>query len=134
MIGAIATAGDGFATKVTTDDGHEITIDEPASAGGADTGPSPRRLLAASVASCVSITIRMYAERKDWDVSGLEVTTEIDETSPRGEPTPIHTSVTLPEHLDDDQRERILRIAEKCPVHATLEGEVDAPVVLTEVA
>lgn len=132
MVSAIATAGDGFATKVTTDDDHEITIDEPASAGGADTGPSPRRLLAASVASCVSITIRMYAQVKKWDVSGLEVTTEIEDV-PRGEPTPISTKLTLPDHLDEDQRERIRRIAEKCPVHRILEGEVDAPVVLTEV-
>jgi putative redox protein len=133
MISAIATAGDGLVTKITTDDGHEITLDEPADAGGTELGPSPRRLLAASVAGCVSITVRMYAQRKDWDVSGHEVTTEI-EVVPRGEPTPIRTKLSLPEHLDDDQRERILRIAEKCPVHAILEGEVDAPVVLTEIA
>lgn len=131
MISATATAGDGYTTQVETDDGHEIRLDEPESAGGADTGPSPKRMLAASVAGCVSITIRMYAERKGWDISGHEVSTEIEET-PRGEPTPIRTTVTLPGHLDDEQRERILRIAEKCPVHSMVEGAVDAPVVLAD--
>lgn len=133
MISAVATAGDGFVTKITTDNGHEITLDEPVDVGGTDAGPSPRRLLAASLAGCISITIRMYAQRKEWDVSGHEVSTEI-ETVPRGEPTPIRTTLTLPGHLDEDQRERILRIAEKCPVHAILEGEVEAPIVLTELA
>lgn len=130
MIAARATAGDGYTTKIETDDGHEITVDEPVDAGGADKGPSPKRLVAAAVASCVSITVRMYAERKEWDVSGLEVSTEIQET-PRGEPTPITTYLDLPEHLGEEQRQKILLIARKCPVHSMVEGEVDAPVLLT---
>lgn len=133
MITVTAKAGEGFATTVEADGGHKVTVDEPAEVGGADTGPSPTRLLAASLASCVSITVRMYAERKGWDVSGLEVRTELELTK-RGEPTPIRTELTLPDHLDAEQRDRILTIAGKCPVHLLLEGEVDAPVTLADPA
>ena len=130
MIAARATVGkSGYTTRIETGDGHELIADEPKDKGGNDEGPTPKELLAAAVASCVSITVRMYAERKEWDVTGLEVTTEIQETE-RGKPTPISTFVSLPEHLDEEQRAKILRIAEKCPVHLIVEGDVDAPVML----
>jgi putative redox protein len=102
---------------------HHLTADEPDDLGGSDLGPNPQELLAASLASCTAITIEMYAERKGWDVSGLEV--DCDYTpAERGCPTSFNLVVRLPETLTDDQVERLSVIAAKCPVHRTLEGEV----------
>lgn len=102
---------------------HELTSDEPTSHGGEDTGPNPQELLAASLASCSAVTLEMYARRKGWDVGAVEV--EVDyEPAQRGSPTRFQMSVRLPRDLPEDQRERLMQIVAKCPVHRTLEGEV----------
>ena len=103
--------------------GHNVVVDEPADAGGADEGPSPQELLAASLASCTAITMEMYAERKGWDVSGLTVDCEYTPAD-RGCPTKFELVFKMPAHLDEQQIERLKVIAAKCPVHRTLEGEV----------
>ena len=102
---------------------HELTADEPADAGGDDLGPSPQELLAASLASCTAITIEMYAKRKGWDVSGLEIDCRYTPAE-RGCPTRFELVMKLPAHLSEEQVERLQVIAAKCPVHRTLEGEV----------
>ena len=102
---------------------HRITADEPADHGGTDAGPSPQELLAASLASCTAITMEMYANRKGWDVG--EVVVDVTyEPAQRGSPTKFHMDVQLPKELPEEQREKLLTIAAKCPVHRTLEGEV----------
>jgi len=102
---------------------HELTADEPRDHGGEDSGPSPQELLAASLASCTAITMEMYAMRKGWDVGDVSV--EVDyEPAQRGSPTRFTMEVQLPKELPEDQRERLLQIAAKCPVHRALEGEV----------
>jgi putative redox protein len=102
---------------------HQVTADEPEDTGGTDTGPSPQELLAASLASCSAITMEMYADRKGWDIG--EVTVEVDyEPSQRGSPTRFDMTVRLPKELPEDQRQRLMQIVAKCPVHRTLEGEV----------
>ena len=103
---------------------HTITADEPADHGGGDSGPSPQELLAASLASCTAITIEMYARRKGWDVAGLTVDCEYTPAE-RGCPTHFGLVMKMPAHLSEDQVERLQVIAAKCPVHRTLEGEVD---------
>ena len=102
---------------------HRVTADEPEDNGGEDTGPSPQELLAASLASCTAITMEMYARRKGWALG--EVVVDVDyEPAQRGSPTKFSMEVRLPKELPEDQRERLLQIAAKCPVHRTLEGEV----------
>jgi putative redox protein len=102
---------------------HRMGVDEPQETGGDDTGPSPQELLAASLASCTAVTMEMYAARKGWDVG--EVTVDVDyEPAHRGSPTRFAMTVSLPKELPEDQRERLMQIAAKCPVHRTLEGEV----------
>ena len=103
--------------------GHHLTADEPRAHGGEDSGPSPQELLAASLASCTAITIEMYAERKGWDVGDITVKVNY-EPAQRGSPTRFKMEVELPKELPEDQRERLMQIAAKCPVHRTLEGEV----------
>jgi putative redox protein len=102
---------------------HRLVADEPEANGGDDAGPSPEELLAASLASCSAITMEMYARRKGWEVGQLEV--EVDyEPAQRGSPTRFSMEVRLPKEMPDEQRERLMQIAAKCPVHRTLEGEV----------
>jgi putative redox protein len=103
--------------------GHKLTSDEPESHGGTDAGPSPQDLLAASLASCSAITMEMYAKRKGWDVG--DVIVEVDyEPAQRGSPTRFQMSVKLPKELPEEQRDKLMQIVAKCPVHRTLEGEV----------
>ena len=119
-----AVTGEGYATDAYAG-GFPIRADEPEEVGGTDTGPTPNELMRAALASCTSITLRMYANRKEWPVRSIEV--EVDSTSERKEGT-VHTTferrVRLVGDLDDEQRERLMEIADRCPVHRTLEGEV----------
>ena len=119
---ATARRVDGFVHRVEVD-GHELIVDEPEEDGGTNTGASPTRLLTASLASCTSMTIVMYADRKGWDVGDLEVSAEF-ERPPAGERAQFEVTVRLASSLSEDQVERIMVIAGKCPVHRTLIGEV----------
>ncbi len=102
---------------------HAVTADESLEHGGSEEGPNPQELLAASLASCSAITMEMYANRKGWNIG--DVVVDVDyEPSQRGSPTKFEMVVTLPKELPEEQRERLMQIAAKCPVHRTLEGEV----------
>jgi putative redox protein len=111
----------GLAHEIEIEGGHTIVVDEPPDAGGTDTGPSPGRLLAASLASCTAVTMEMYAERKGWDIGAVEV--DVDATYEGHTPTDFDVTVRLPAALDDEQRRRLLGVASKCPVHRVLAGE-----------
>src|SRR5215203_3796422 len=102
---------------------HTLVADEPKDEGGEDTGPSPQELLAASLASCTAITMEMYAARKGWDVGDIVVDVDY-EPAQRGSPTRFVMQVQMPKELPEDQRDRLMQIAAKCPVHRALEGEV----------
>jgi putative redox protein len=102
---------------------HELTADEPKDEGGEDDGPSPQELLAASLASCTAITMEMYAQRKGWDVGDMSVDVNY-EPAQRGSPTRFEMVIRMPKELPEEQRQRLMQIAAKCPVHRTLEGEV----------
>jgi putative redox protein len=103
--------------------GHTLVADEPKDEGGDDSGPSPQELMAASLASCTAITMEMYAKRKGWDMGDVAVHVEY-EPAQRGSPTRFRMRVELPKELPEDQRERLMQIGAKCPVHRVLEGEV----------
>ncbi|MGH2957542.1 MAG: OsmC family protein [Solirubrobacterales bacterium] len=102
--------------------GHRLISDEPTDRGGGDAGPTPTELLAASLASCTAITIEMYADRKEWELGKVEVAVDFGEASPSGSPS-FEVEITIPAELTDEQRERILVIAGKCPVHRTLAAQ-----------
>jgi putative redox protein len=103
--------------------GHRLTADEPRDHGGEDSGPSPQELLAASLASCTAITMEMYAQRKGWEVGDVSVNVSY-EPAQRGSPTRFRMNVEFPKELPEEQRERLMQIGAKCPVHRALEGEV----------
>jgi putative redox protein len=110
----------GLAHEVDLGEGFEMVVDEPTEAGGTDTGPRPTQLLATSLAGCTAITIELYAERKGWELDGLEVA--VDMTSDEQQrPTSFAVEVALPEGLEEEQRKKLMVIAAKCPVHRVLE-------------
>jgi putative redox protein len=123
----VARRRDGYAHDVEIEGGHVIRVDEPTAAGGTDTGPSPTRLVAAGLASCVAITMEMYAERKGWDVGAVEV--GVDVTYRDHTPLSLAVTLRLPEGLSDEQRERLLAVAGKCPVHKLIAGETEVVIV-----
>jgi putative redox protein len=102
---------------------HRLLADEPLDTGGDDSAPSPQELLAASLASCTAITMEMYAQRKGWDIGGVEVEAQYTPAE-RGCPTRFGLTLRLPSDLTEEQVERLRVIAAKCPVHRTLDGEV----------
>ena len=102
---------------------HELTVDEPRDQGGGDSGPDPQELLAASLASCTAVTMEMYAQRKGWDIGGIEVTAQYT-AAERGCPTRFNLVLRFPDNLNDEQVEKLQVIAAKCPVHRALDGEV----------
>ena len=114
--------GGGFSHDVEVRE-HHMTADEPEAHGGADEGPSPQELLAASLASCTAVTIEMYAKRKGWEIGEVEVDVDY-EPAQKGSPTKFKMAVRLPKELPEEQGERLMQIAAKCPVHRALEGEV----------
>jgi putative redox protein len=119
---AVARRREGFLHDVEIEDGaHRLLVDEPEVAGGTDAGPAPTRLVAAGLASCISITMEMYAQRKGWELGAVEVTVDVEYEG--YVPTSFTASVHLPEALDAEQRGRLLKIAEKCPVHKLLAEE-----------
>lgn len=121
---ATARRREGMVHEVEVE-GHTVVLDEPIDAGGTDTAPSPTRLLTASLAACTAMTIRLYADRKDWDVDGLEVDVDFSGAPRAGDTTRFDVAVTLPDGLSAEQRERIMVIAGKCPVHRILASGAD---------
>ena len=122
MMKATATRKDGRQHSIAIRE-HQLTVDETPDLGGADAGPTPLELLAASLAGCVAVTIEMYAERKDWDVGNVEVDVEYAPAE-RGIPTKFEVVLKVPSEMTDEQIERLSVIAAKCPVHRMLDGEV----------
>ena len=101
---------------------HEFGADEPMDKGGTDTGPAPDELLEASLAGCTAITLRMYADRKAWKVTEIDVTVSLERIDNK---TIFTRSIKVEGDIDETQRERLLQIAKVCPVSKTLLGEIE---------
>lgn len=113
---------DAYRTEVLVGGRHTVVVDEPEDVGGTDEAPTPYQYLAASLASCIVITMRMYARRKGWELGEIAVEVCMDR-----EPSPARCviEVTLPDGLTVEQRERFAHVANACPVHRTLERPMD---------
>ena len=101
--------------------GHRIRSDEEAAKNGDDTGATPHELLLAALGSCTAMTLKVYAERKGWPLEDVKVT--LNGVNGEGAYN-ITRQVAIHGNLDAEQRQRLLEIADKCPVHRTLMGEI----------
>lgn len=113
-----------YAVSLTDDLGHEWLADEPLDEGGANVGPTPKLLLLSSLGACTAITLQMYATRKKWPLESIDVQLQLN---PDGDPLTgnnIVRKITLKGELTAEQRERLLQIANVCPIHKVLTGEV----------
>ena len=126
-------AADGFTTQMTVGN-HTMMADEPISYGGNDFGPSPYELVSAGLSACTAMTVQMYTKRKGWDLENIQVHTSHTKVAKQivenGENKEIkvdtfNREIQLKGNLDDKQKERILQIADKCPVHKTLHSDIE---------
>jgi len=106
-----------------TDGHHSVTLDEPTDAGGTDAGMTPVQLLLVSLGGCSAITVRMYAQRKGWPLEDVSVAVKL--YRPTRETPRIVQEVTLVGALDEEQRQRLLDIAGRCPVHKLVDGPLE---------
>jgi uncharacterized OsmC-like protein/alpha/beta superfamily hydrolase len=127
------TGPGGFLTEIQVNR-HSLVADEPVAVGGTDQGPSPFDLLVAALGACTSMTLRMYADRKGWPLEAASVrlthakihasdceSCELEE----GMLDRIEREIEIEGSLDDEQKQRLLQIADRCPVHRTLTSEVE---------
>lgn len=124
---------EGYETAINVGGRHKIVADEPVKAGGADEGPDPYDLLLASLAACKLITVRMYADRKGWPLEGararlgqrrIHAEDCAQCESDTGWVHEIDVELEFSGALTNEQRDRLLEISDRCPVHRTLTGEI----------
>jgi len=134
MSEVVVTSQTNLRNEVRYGAGHTLTTDEPTAAGGEDAGPDPHSLLLAALGSCISMTVNLYARRKQWPLESVTVrlrqnrihTKDCQEClqSKEGYVHRIERSVSFTGPLSDEQRARLQEIAHKCPVHKTLTSEI----------
>jgi putative redox protein len=123
MAHATATIGTvDYATAITTGRAHRITADEGPELGGKDAGPAPYDLLSAALGACTVITLRMYAERKQWPVTSVQADIHF---SRNGDKVESIDRILRIEGADAEQKQRMAEIAEKTPVTLTLKRSLD---------
>ena len=139
MSEVVVTSQSKLRNEVRYGEGHSFITDEPIDAGGEDAGPDPYTLLLAALGSCISMTVTLYARRKQWPLETVTVrlrqnrihskdckTCSVDQ---EGYIHHIERSVSVSGQLSEEQRTRLLEIAKKCPVHKTL----SSPIIITDI-
>ena len=129
----VIVSSDGFLKQKITAGNHTLIADEPLAAGGSDAGPDPYSLLLAALGTCTSMTLQIYARRKEWPLEKVEVSLRHyrihaddceDCRTKEGLIDRIERRISLTGELSEEQRARLLEIAGRCPVHKTLTSEV----------
>ena len=128
----VRTGAKGYISEIRAGN-HQFLADEPTSVGGDDLGPTPYDLLIAALGACTGMTLRMYADRKGWDLQEVRVHLEHKKDypedagiskEPKGKLDFITRILELEGNLDESQRKRLLEIADKCPVHRTFHSDI----------
>lgn len=113
-----------YKIEITSPTGNTVIADEPVDIGGKDLGFSPKELLGSALAACTSATLRMYADRKGWDLQEVKIDIDL-EFNKDDNKTVINRKLQLAGNLDDAQKERLLVIANACPVHKILSNPIE---------
>ena len=130
ILANVALSGEkGYAQRISTA-GHELTADEPVRRGGTDTGASPFELMLASLGACTAITLRMYAERKQWDLGTIKVSLRLLKNG--DEPMRIERKLSVSGTMGSEQYAKLLEIADKTPVTRALASGVPIDTALTD--
>lgn len=122
MRDATVQTGEGKFQQIVTTGPHRWLADEPKELGGDDVGPAPFDHVLAGLGACTSMTIKMYADRKAWPVTSVHVDLTIHKTD---DGYRLTRSIRLAGDLTEEQRTRLLDIANKCPVHKMLTGKIE---------
>lgn len=113
---------------------HSVIVDEPEKVGGDDQGMNPYEYLLTALGGCTAITLRMYAQRKEWKLDDVTIELSYENVHAQdceecetgdGKLAVLRRRIQLTGELDDEQRARLMEIADKCPVHRTLEGTIE---------
>lgn len=102
----------------------KLVMDEPKNVGGRDLGPDPFSTFLASLASCTLSTLRMYIDRKEWSIPEIKISLNLSQETEPALKTTIYRSISFTENISEDQKERLLNIAEKCPISKLLKGNI----------
>lgn len=116
--GSAVIGRDRYRTEIEVGNGHRLVADEPASKGGADVGPSPYDLVIGGLGACTAITLRMYADLKQWPMESLQVQLRL---SREGDAMVVYRSLRI-KGLDEGQKTRLAEVAERTPVTLTLKS------------
>jgi len=129
----VIVSSTGFLREEIRTGNHVFIADEPLEAGGTDEGPAPYELLLAALGACTAMTLQIYARRKQWPLEKVEVSLSHDRiyahdcaecVTKEGKITRIDRYISLTGRLSDEQKSRLLEIAQQCPVHRTLTSEI----------
>lgn len=113
-----------YQVALSDDLGHAWLADEPLDAGGGNSGPTPERLVLASLGACTAITVKMVAARRQWPLTEIRVELQLNPEGKPGSGNDIVRRIELDGELDEEQRAQLLKIANACPMHKLLTGEI----------
>lgn len=120
-----------YKVVISSESGNELIADEPIDNGGQNLGFSPKELLASSLAACTSATVRMYANRKGWDLQEIKIEIELEYNAEEVNTT-INRKISFIGNLDHVQRARLLAVANACPVHKILSNPIKIHTILNQ--
>ena len=113
-----------YLVTFTDDLGHSWSVDEPTDAGGGNTATSPDRLILASLGACTAITVKMVATRRQWPLTGLQVELQLNPNGKSETGNDIVRKITVQGDMSEEQLTQLRKIADACPMHKLLTGEV----------
>lgn len=112
-----------YRTEIKSASGNIVIADEPQEMGGKNLGFSPSELLASALASCTLITLRMYIDRKQWDVTEINISVDFEKNTEQNVSL-LSRKIEIIGNVDEAQKERLLKIANSCPIHKTLTNTI----------
>jgi putative redox protein len=122
--------GEVYKTNISTETGHHFIVDEPIEEGGQNLGVNPYELLCSALASCTTITLKMYITRKQWNVENITVECYLEKDE-INQSTNIYRTIKIQGLLDEQQRKRLEQIANACPIHKILTQNINIQTLLS---